>query len=604
MTTKTISVKSPQRNYDFYITVKVGDYDANLKGVPCTADLYIRNNGARFSSGGWTVSITADEEEHKDTDVSLNSTGVAMSGGQYNIKTISFIVSPSKTSFNVSAYISKSSYTTYDPGYCHLSGSIKMPQIQSLWAVGVLAVENVEGKFNLPINKFVDNYTNKVTISNLANDFIVKTIEDVENGQEVQFTQDELEKIYILDNNENSKILNFYLNLYTYSEDGTEIGIVQRLLANASLSNANPTLQFDVVEENAKVIELFGGNQNDSIVQNVSSLKFTITAEAFKGALVDSVKVNDNKVTPDDHNNYVIQLDKVQTDLFKIAVTDTRGYTANAEVKKTLLPYEPIKIKSFEFKRVSQISSEILLTADIICTSKSYNGINNIPEVYFKVGKDGSYIEIPNGFTFENNAIKFDKYKLSQELEYNQEANVYLLIKDLFTTAEDSKVVGRGVHTFEAGKEDFQVNGHLVVADTQRQNKVDVLEYIKDAIKNIIDIEEMGENGNGAYIKFKNGYAMAFKNISGKVNITEAWGNGYTTGSNATVNLGSFPIEFTEIISHDVTVAREGYNCWLGACQSTNLKHAGYVSLLRFTSASNVAYHLHTVTYGKWKAVE
>jgi hypothetical protein len=112
-----------------------------------------------------------------------------------------------------------------------------------------------------------------------------------------------------------------------------------------------------------------------------------------------------------------------------------------------------------------------------------------------------------------------------------------------------------------------------------------------------------GSNTNGYWIKYADGTMECYKTVTGTVNITTSWGNGYTTGNANTVDLGNFPQTFTAEPNIQVTVRRGtgGYNFWLGTVSDSTASYAGKISLLRFTSASSVGYILWVRAIGKWK---
>ena len=76
-------------------------------------------------------------------------------------------------------------------------------------------------------------------------------------------------------------------------------------------------------------------------------------------------------------------------------------------------------------------------------------------------------------------------------------------MEDLLTTdtegGENGKVL-KGITTFDAGEHDFKVNGDLYVADTDGNNKVNVLEKIEEAS---LDIYSTTERRIGTWIDGK-----------------------------------------------------------------------------------------------------
>lgn len=363
-------------------------------------------------------------------------------------------------------------------GTASVEGTLVLPKINraSTWGFTSWQMGNIEDTLNLIINKYNATYTNKVTISNLQNTKIIRTIENVENGYALKFTEEELEEIYTLDNNATLTNLRFYLNLYTYDSGGSQIGEVQRTLMNGYLTDANPTFTYTIEETNQKVIDLLSSNSAEFIIKSVSEPKVSVTATANKGATISTISITNGTQANANENPYTFP--KVQTGTFTIIVTDTRGLTQTQVATKQLINYVEVYINSYSFKRETQVSSNILLNADITCYSGSFNSITNTPQIFYKVGSSGDYVEITSGFTFADNKIIFDDYLLENLLPYQQANNIYLYVLDLLTEDVENQLVTKGVATFEAGEHDFQVNGDLFIADTNRENKVNVLEEI------------------------------------------------------------------------------------------------------------------------------
>lgn len=362
-------------------------------------------------------------------------------------------------------------------GTASVSGTLVLPKINraSTWGFTSWQMGNIEDTLNLIINKYNATYTNKVTISNLQNTKIIRIIENAENGYALKFTEEELEEIYTLDNNATLTNLRFYLNLYTYDSGGSQIGEVQRALMNGYLTDANPTFTYTIEETNQKVIDLLSSS-TEFIIKSVSEPKVSVTATANKGATISTVSIVNGTQANANENPYIFQ--DVQTGTFTIVVTDSRGLTSTQTITKNLVNYTPVYINSYSFERESQVSSNIILNADVTCYSGSFNSITNVPQIFYKVGSSSDYVEITSGFTFSNNKITFSNYNLGSILPYTQSSTLYLYVVDLLTEDVENSVVTKGVATFEAGEHDFQVNGDLFVADTNRENKVNVLEEI------------------------------------------------------------------------------------------------------------------------------
>lgn len=361
--------------------------------------------------------------------------------------------------------------TGWTLGDASVNGTLVLPKINrvSTWGFTTNQMSNIEDTLVLKINKYISSYTNKVTISNLQNDEIIRTIDNVIDGYELKFTDKELEQIYTLDSNETKQNLRFYLNLYSYDVDGNLVGDAQRIYINAYILDSNPTFTYTIVETEQRVIDLFENDTAEYIVKSVSKPKVTVDATALKGATIKTISIVNSTQANANENPYVFE--NVQTGTFTIVVTDSRGLTKTEVVTRHLINYTPVYINTYSFERENQTSANIILNADITCYSGSFNSMQNAPIIMYKVGTNGEYVEINEGFTFENNKLIFNDYTLENILPYTETDKIYLYVLDLLTEDTENEIVSKGIATFEAGEHDFQVNGDLIVADENRENK-------------------------------------------------------------------------------------------------------------------------------------
>ena len=258
--------------------------------------------------------------------------------------------------------------------------------------------------------------------------------------------------------------------------------------AQMTIVNANPTFTYSVVETNAKVISALGSSSANSIIDNVSQVKISVTPTTYKEATMSRFWVkHDGKEYQDDTSPYEITI-PITADRFSFDVVDSRGLSPTPTLLiKTLIEYEPLKINSYTFKRENPISSNVILNLDVLYYS-SFGNVANVPVVKWKLA-DGSYTTIPSSYyTIDstNHKLTISNYEISNILPYNQQGQFSIYIEDKLTIAEDTGANGlvlKGVATFEAGEHDLQVNGNLYIADINRENKVNVKDLHKVSIE-------------------------------------------------------------------------------------------------------------------------
>jgi len=286
------------------------------------------------------------------------------------------------------------------------------------------------------------------------------------------------------------------VGISTYN-NGTYIGSS----ANAKTMtyvNATPSQVVTLEETNPKVISVLGNDSSATyIIQNASKLHFACTPTVLKSATVNNVSLYQNNAlqqaittSPYSFNDVLVTSNK-----FNVITTDSRALTANQayEYTSTYIEYLPVDITAFSFVRQAPTSANIILNAEITYKQTSFNGTANVPTIKWKVGESGALNTISsNDYTIDtvNNKIIISNLTLTNALAYNLSDDFYLYASDLLTEDTDYTTVTKGIPTFEAGEHDFQVNGDLYIADTDRENAINVGDTIR---KNVISV---GINNN------------------------------------------------------------------------------------------------------------
>lgn len=283
-----------------------------------------------------------------------------------------------------------------------------------------------------------------------------------------------------------------------------------------NMINAEPTFTYTMIELNQNVIDVLGGSSASSLVDNVSSVKITVTPTTYKYATVAGVNVVAGGVTYSQTTSpYEITI-PITDNTFTITVIDSRGYNpSQVDSNRTLIPYEPLRINAFTFKRESPISSDIILNAEIYFYDTIGSTVNTS---YVKWKLDnGSYTTIPGNqyvVDSQNHKLTITNYELTNVLAYNLQGQFTLYVEDLLTSTQDSGdngLVLKGVATYEAGEHDLQVNGDLIVADINRDNPVNVLDAIGEASQEVYSTTEqvIGKWVDGSAL-----YRKTFTNVN------------------------------------------------------------------------------------------
>lgn len=498
--TTRINGTASQAGYEYYLLVMIDDTITPRNTFVVNIDAWIVNHGSRTNTNGWTkqTQIT-DVGSYTDTNQKLNTANVDMYGGETLAIRNWYIyeVPITSGSIYVSSYMSKSSYASYDPGYCSAGGYVTLPKVQSTWASSLLSIPNVEGSFTLPINKYVSDYYDEVKVTNIQSTYTVRTITNAYNGQSITFTSSQLNDIYILDNNRNQLPLIFYLDLRTYTNSSktTQIGQTQRLKCEAYLTNSNPSISATLEEQDENVISFLGGSSANKIIKNASDLLFTITAITYKSATIKNVKITydgiEKYATYDSQSGkYLLNLtdiSNVSTGLFNIVATDSRNLQSTGLViAPTVLDYIALKINSgWTIERITPISSDFKLNAVIDCWSSTIDNTQNTPTVQYSIDNENWTTISSSSYTFADNKITITNLTIENLMSYQDYGKFYLKVTDLLGSSQDNKDISRGIPTFSYGNTDLQVNGDLIVADEDGNNPV-YFNNINSGLTNIL----------------------------------------------------------------------------------------------------------------------
>lgn len=113
-----------------------------------------------------------------------------------------------------------------------------------------------------------------------------------------------------------------------------------------------------------------------------------------------------------------------------------------------------------------------------------------------------------------------------------------------------------------------------------------------------------GTSGIWTYLKYESGIAICYgKGTAVQKNVTNAWGNVYTSGSNSVAKI-NYPFEFKSLPVETVAASTGSnyYATWLMASSTPNSTTAtGTYELVRGTTATNVAAYISYVVCGRWK---
>ena len=399
---------------------------------------------------------------------------------------------------------------TIRPGYglntSFVSGSstatIVLPKINRYAVTNSVSGSDIEGQFSVNYTKYISSYTQKLRIS-LPNIVELEKIDYNTSGETFTLSQATIDSLLQRYTTVSSFNLGFAIE--TWNSAGTSrLSEGNEKIITATIQNADPTFTHTELETDTKVAQLLGTSAS-TIVKNISKVKVTVVPTALKSSTIRNVKVtHDGNVYTDEATPYEMTIPVTASD-FIVSVTDSRNNQTTETISKTLIDYEPFKIQELKFERPNATSSNVILNLKATYYQLTVGSTVNAPVVKWRLD-DGTETTIPvSAMTIDNttHTLTISNYTLTNVLSHERSGTFYISLEDIFSTDSNSQVVNKGIPTFEAGEYDFQVNGDLYVADTLGENKVNVLDKMKEThpLGQEIKTNKVWYNGKPIYRK-------------------------------------------------------------------------------------------------------
>ncbi len=359
--------------------------------------------------------------------------------------------------------------------------SITLPKIDRLATVTSASdftdEENPTLSFSNPAGFIVYPYLNFYDDSNTVVYQLSRTDGSITSPYTWNITDEERSNLWQATNKQKSYKVTVGIDTY----DGTTKLGYNSKQQTMTYVNAEPSQSTVFTETNQKVIDVLGSSIAETLIQNASKVKLTSTPILRKESTVSKILFEHNNISVSDTTNpYEYSFDVLNSN-FKVTIVDSRGYSIPTEYTKTIIEYIPVNIDSFSFKRENPTSSNVILNSQISYKQTNFVTTANVPTIKWKLGADGTLNTLTTSdYTIdaENNKITISNLILENILPYTEENRFYLYVNDLLSDDTENEPVLRGIPTCDMGEHDFQVNGDLFVADTNRENKVNILEKI------------------------------------------------------------------------------------------------------------------------------
>ena len=331
------------RGYSFYAYVYETAVDDINNQSTVKYEVYVKNGNMRTESSNWTFNAKIDGgnvynatgQTLATNTVDFNAAKKVFEGttpvthNQDGSKTITF-----------SAKLSRSYYSSYDPGECNLSGSVTLSNTKRN-SVMTLSTNNfnIGDIITATITQYVSSYHQNLYMVIGGNEVLIQS-----GASGTEYIETNLLANMIYQQIPNAKYYDSEFRLKTYDSNNNLIGTDTKSF-RANVVDSNPL--FNIAYEDTNVTTTAITQNNQQIIQNNSTLRFKFTnATAQHYSSLSTYSITINGVTRSGSiSNSSLNVDWGTLDLSdntnaSVSVTDSRGFTTTKTVTLVILEWK------------------------------------------------------------------------------------------------------------------------------------------------------------------------------------------------------------------------------------------------------------------------
>lgn len=233
-----------------------------------------------------------------------------------------------------------------------------------------------------------------------------------------------------------------HLYLQTYDGD-VPVGLPHEAVftATAEEVNCGPIITGRVVDVNEATMNLTG--DSGVLVRFMSDALCSVETQTQYGAGIVETKIAGQTV-----QNGELLLPRMEQETVTFAVTDSRGYHAQAECHCPLIPY--VKLSAEAAAKRESLGSNATVSVSGDCYCGSFGAKENTVTV--EVSTDGVHY-IPAEVTLGEN--RYSAFAEFPDVDYTRNHTIYVRVKDCLMQREKNLTLKKGVPVFDWGEQDF-----------------------------------------------------------------------------------------------------------------------------------------------------
>lgn len=228
----------------------------------------------------------------------------------------------------------------------------------------------------------------------------------------------------------------------TYQGD-TQVGSEQSTLFTVTANEAlcKPQVQGSVADGNPATLALTG--DENVLVRHLSTARCTLSAQAKNSASIESTTLNGRQTAG------ILEIPNVQSGVFTFSARDSRGFTGEEILRKTMIPYVPVTLNA-KVTRTDPTSGKGILEVAGQCFDGNFGARENVLTLTYSI----------NGAPAETARVTMEDggYTLHREvtgLTYTITSTIEITVSDLLTESTASVAVKPGIPVFDWGQRDF-----------------------------------------------------------------------------------------------------------------------------------------------------
>lgn len=237
--------------------------------------------------------------------------------------------------------------------------------------------------------------------------------------------------------------------------------------AYAVKADCLPTVSATIEDTNPATLAVTG--DKTKLICYISKPKVTLTEKAKNSASIKTRQIYNPVGLTATESPYTF--DTVYSDVFKVKVTDSRGYTAEETYKTDFVLYDPCFFYSVAVDRKESTSTVATAILTGFCFNSTFGASNNALTIKYRYKSDGEYgdyVTIPNPTWNDNGTFSaaVDIPDLSLDKTYIFE----FAVEDKLTSFSSEEVIlGQSVGDIRIAKDYVQFKNSVYVGDVNNE---------------------------------------------------------------------------------------------------------------------------------------